>query len=794
MLSKLRRTPSKLIERRRSKLGLGRDKAGADNNKELVLPPPYERLVESEEADPALTAGSSSASPGGPFTPSSSGQTRSSGDCPAAQSPQGLTADEGHTPSDSPFGDGTKRRPLSPQGSLYPSSHLENASSCEDRPLFCACQDCEDAWLSSQQIDARRQKMPAQRVTSDEEDRAEVEVLYARLEKTVYLTKKIQTSLTRLETSGARVKEAVGPIYGNTQKLQVLGQNIDRVIGAIDKLQEPLDIRAREERIIRAGPQKAGLSDFLGSLQRTSEALAKLKATNLRSNQNAISELTYLLTSGNQQLEKVFEEILREDSRPVEPLFYITKQKPFPTLPQDKTSRLGLINSAALASAAASSSLVNQVAPTAQIYASVRGPYMVSCLQNLSSASMNTAKKKVQDAMYRRGTNGIGTYATAMEALFTTEYENVCSVFGRESWGKVFSLTCRGALTDMSKTLRELDAHIKGNLTTDCFLAYEVVDIVSKLSYQIDTRTGQLKGPFADALKPVRETAKMSLAELLEDIRRRVSSMPAFPPDGAVVPVTTDTMSRLQNMADYLAPLSSILTSLGDGGWKSGGPSNAASTASNAKALDVGADGQQLLAHYCMDSIETLLQSLESKGRTPMNVPKTKSLIGAFLANNVAIVDRMIRSSDLLPLLMKSMSRIDHWRKKGVSMYLDAWKDPSAFLLDVQYTNRGGQRPPSNNSANINSAEIIKGLSSKDKDSIKEKFRGFNSSFDDLVGRHKAFALEREVRALLAREVQAMIEPLYGRFWDRYHDIDKGKGKYVKYDKSQLTGILASLG
>lgn len=65
--------------------------------------------------------------------------------------------------------------------------------------------------------------MVGPRTTSDEEDRAEVEVLYARLEKTVQLTKKIQSSLNRLETSGTNVKEAIGPIYGNTQKLQVVG-------------------------------------------------------------------------------------------------------------------------------------------------------------------------------------------------------------------------------------------------------------------------------------------------------------------------------------------------------------------------------------------------------------------------------------------------------------------------------------------------------------------------------------------------------------------------------------------
>lgn len=63
----------------------------------------------------------------------------------------------------------------------------------------------------------------AARQAADEEARAEVEVLNSRLEKTSQLTKKIQASLTRLETSGRSVQDAIGPIYGNTQKLQVLG-------------------------------------------------------------------------------------------------------------------------------------------------------------------------------------------------------------------------------------------------------------------------------------------------------------------------------------------------------------------------------------------------------------------------------------------------------------------------------------------------------------------------------------------------------------------------------------------
>lgn len=63
------------------------------------------------------------------------------------------------------------------------------------------------------------------RHAADEEAQAEVEVLNSRLEKTSQLTKKIQASLTRLETSGRSVQDAIGPIYSNTQKLQVLGRS-----------------------------------------------------------------------------------------------------------------------------------------------------------------------------------------------------------------------------------------------------------------------------------------------------------------------------------------------------------------------------------------------------------------------------------------------------------------------------------------------------------------------------------------------------------------------------------------
>ena len=72
--------------------------------------------------------------------------------------------------------------------------------------------------------------MVAPRKAAYAEESAEVEVLFANMEKMKGLTKKIQGSLNRLETSGRNVQEAIGPIYTNTQKLQTANHSTHIVI------------------------------------------------------------------------------------------------------------------------------------------------------------------------------------------------------------------------------------------------------------------------------------------------------------------------------------------------------------------------------------------------------------------------------------------------------------------------------------------------------------------------------------------------------------------------------------
>ncbi|KAF9893759.1 exocyst complex component exo70 [Aspergillus nanangensis] len=628
--------------------------------------------------------------------------------------------------------------------------------------------------------------MVAPRNTAYAEESAEVEVLYANLEKLNLLTKKIRGSLVRLETGGNVVKHAIGPIYSNTQSLQITNTNIDKVNEAIDRLRQPLDAKTREEGIIRSGPQNVELPQYLAALRRVEKALVDLNSTNLKSNQKAISDFTSLLNTGTAQLQDLFRSKLSEYVGAIEPLHYLTKELPFPSIPDDTLGELEPI-CAALGSAASHGFQRNDGGhPALRIYADMRGTYITSSLQNLAIASMNTVKRRPTDGPYKQGTNGISIYSKALENIIYAEHDIISHIFTGDQRGLALQATCRSALAEYSKTLRELNQYIKANLMTDCFLAFEIIEVVTAMSYRVDAKTGELKSLFIEALRPVRETAKSSLSELLEETKRKCGSVAMLPPDGGSIPLVNEVMSSLTALTNFSGPLASILTSLGDGNWRT--TSNTASTT----PLDVGPDSSTLLSHFILDMIQAMMVGLEARGRA---FHRSKSVQGVFLSNVFCNVDRSIRQNpDLARYLGSpdSIARIDSFRKRATSTYLEAWKETSHYLLDVQYTSRVAGRPASGGA--VDSSAIVKSLSSKDRDAIKEKFKSFNASFDDLISRHKALYMEREVRSVLAREVQGVLEPLYARFWDRYHEVDKGRGKYVKYDKGGLSAQLAALG
>jgi exocyst complex protein 7 len=261
--------------------------------------------------------------------------------------------------------------------------------------------------------------------------------------------------------------------------------------------------------------------------------------------------------------------------------------------------------------------------------------------------------------------------------------------------------------------------------------------------------------------------------------------------EGSAIPLTVDIMTRLQVFPQYLPTITSIMAAIGDGNWTPASPTSSA--APSLRSFDgslSGPESNALFAHYCSDILETLVSALDSRARLLLKSTQIQSI---FMCNNISVIENMVRTSELGTLLGAVQQRIDTWKSKHLKLYLASWSQASSQLLDVQYTNRASSSGRPTSSGAPDSATVVRGLNTKERDIIKEKFRAFNGTFDTLVANHRNAKMEPDVRALLGGELQHVIDPLYNRFWDRYHEVDKGKGKYVKYSKTDMAAIFAGL-
>ncbi|RPA82072.1 hypothetical protein BJ508DRAFT_414332 [Ascobolus immersus RN42] len=594
------------------------------------------------------------------------------------------------------------------------------------------------------------------------EESAEVEVLEARLAKTVELTTKIAASLARLQLSGTNVETAVKPIYGKTTSLTIRAQNIDATLAALDRVRKPADIVSVEEATIKAGPQKVGLSEYLACLNRLNAGLQSLKQANMRSQQTALKRMTDLLKAGTLEMENLFRQALAEDSNAVEPLHYITKELPFPTFSAQKINVLVVLNNY-LSSPIAQASGLDPDTPS--IYAQIRSTYLVATLSSLSQATLNTAQRSPTDKKpYDKGSNGIIVYLNALEAIFAAEYENICHLFPSNIWTKLYASTVSSEMSALKSTIFELDRVVKANLMLDCFLAFDVIETVTPASSRLGAKTGEKEG-FADALKPIRQTAQASFAVMLEDVRKTVSGLQTLPADNGVLEITQAMMGRLRRLTDYKLAITGLLIGLGDGNWKSA-PTNSSASLPSLTQFDVGADGTTLLAHFCNDVIDALMIQLEAKAKTLIKKPAAVSVL---LINNAFYVESQVKRSELGTIMAGAGVRaIESRRKKAVESYMEPWKEAAAFVTEERFSN-----------------------AKKEKDSVKDKFKNFNALFEELVNRHKAFFwADKDVSSMMRKEV-AFIVPIYAKFWDKYKE--GMRDKYVKWDKQGVEQIVSGL-
>ncbi|KTW31373.1 hypothetical protein T552_00018 [Pneumocystis carinii B80] len=596
-----------------------------------------------------------------------------------------------------------------------------------------------------------------------DDDKADLGVLDETLRKTNELTDKMSTILSTLNYRLEKVEHTLKPIYKTTRTLIKTSENIQGTIAAIDRTRKYFSIIPEAEEIIKKGPD-GNLTFFLNTLRKVKNTLVILRVSNFRSSEKSMLKLTQIWKGGCLQLYEIFQKILLDHSIPLEPLYYTTKGLEFPVIPKEPHSNIVLLSSFFY-----STNSPESIKEIERIYHEIRAEYLSESLKLLSKGSLSTALKRGNN-MYEKNSNGIIIYTQALLGMFKSESLIIRDVFPK-GYENILLTSIYPAIITYSDTVQKLNQHIHQNMSTDFVLSYEIIEEISKIIGFVVSfgNEGPIINELNKCMKMMENTGIYSLSDMIEKIKKKISSITSMPTDGNIFEITIESISRLLYMNAYEETVTNLIMSMKNEEW------NSFLFTNNKKTFDSNTDRKTVYKNFFSEVVDILYSQIDQKARILL---KKNSHLSLFLLNNLSYIEKNIKNTDLSSAIsLNIFEKIAKIKNRYIDEYLETWKGCAENLLDVTYV-RGGI---------TNSAKLT--LGPKERDVIKEKFKNFNNEFDELLKLNKAAVInDIELKSILIGEVKRIVVPLYTRFYDKYFnsDFSKHQEKYIKYDKNTI--------
>ncbi|CAG8459687.1 65_t:CDS:10 [Scutellospora calospora] len=558
-----------------------------------------------------------------------------------------------------------------------------------------------------------------------DEDSADLDFLEENLEKTEELTEKMTSILNVFDDRLVRLEASILAIHKSTQTLSKLVDNIDKTRNGVVEIIGYFDLVEREEVTIKRGPNVNDLDSYLNSIGKCNKAMEVLGAMRLKSSEKIIGQLKQILKAAMLQLEELFRLWLTERSNPIEPLSFLTKKLEIPGIPSVSSKNLKTLSSYL----ATTGLELGYTSEFVKIYIDVRSNYLVKSLTMLAQASISTAEKR-------------------STPVYEKEYEVAEKILPPENVSSSFRDAIQQSLDNFIEIGRILNNRIKKNMQTDIYLAFDIMETLHLnmgAFEEIFKLAGKKDTALSDLIYSLRAVAIRSFPEFLDEIKQSHSTKTSgLPNDGTVHELTITTLQHLKRLTDYPETIESTLLTLGDGNWNASEKDPNFSRDRNGRI-----SGNAVVKHYFSDVLECLAQSLDSKAKTY----KKFTLTSIFLLNNYFYILKSIRTQFMSVLDPEVESKFDKMVKKWNDTYQDTWKSCFSNLMDYTWV-RGGALKTT--------------LGSNEKQTVKEKFKNFNTEFDELYKVHKGYSMpDPELRNQVIRDIRAVLIPMYNRFLEK---------------------------
>ncbi|XP_065708132.1 exocyst complex component 7 isoform X9 [Patagioenas fasciata] len=678
--------------------------------------------------------------------------------------------------------------------------------------------------IPTEEVSARRREIEG-KLKQEEET---LSFIKESLEKSDQLTKNMVSILSSFESRLMKLENSIIPVHKQTENLQRLQENVEKTLSCLDHVISYYHVAKDTEKIIKEGPT-GRLEEYLNCMDKIQKAVEYFQDNSPDSPE--LNRVKSLFERGKESLESEFRSLMTRHTKPVPPILIldlISGDDEMET--QEEMSLEHLPESVLHDIIRISGWLVengrNQDFMT--VYFQIRSVQLDRSIKGLkdhfrksssssgvpySPAIQNKRKdtptkkpikrpgtiRKAQNLLKQYSQHGldgkkgasnlipmegrddvfdieIDAYIHCVSAfvkLAQSEYQLLTEIVPEHHQKKTFDSLIQESLDNLimegdnivSAARKAIIRHDYSAVLTIFPILKHLKQMKPEFDQVLQGTAAGTKNKLPGLITSMETTGAKALEEFADNIKNDPDKEYNMPKDGTVHELTSNAILFLQQLLDFQETAGAMLASQ--------------ETSSSASSYS-SEFSRRLLSTYICKVLGNLQLNLLSKSK----VYEDPALSAIFLHNNYNYILKSLEKSELIQLVAVTQKTAERSYRELIEQQIQTYQ--RSWLKVTEYISE----------RNLPVFQPGVKLKDKERQMIKERFKGFNDGLEELCKIQKAWAIpDVEQRDKIRRAQKHIVKETYGAFLNRYGNVPftKNPEKYIKYQVDQVGEMIEKL-
>ncbi|XP_034960416.1 exocyst complex component 7 isoform X1 [Zootoca vivipara] len=674
------------------------------------------------------------------------------------------------------------------------------------------------------------------------------------LEKSDQLTKNMVSILSSFESRLMKLENSIIPVHKQTENLQRLQENVEKTLFCLDHVISYYHVAKDTEKIIREGPT-GRLEEYLACMAKIQKAVEYFQDNNPDSPE--LNRVKLLFEKGKESLESEFRSLMARHSKPVPPILildlitlddelesqedvtlehlpesvlqdivrisgwlveYGRNQDFMNVYYQIRSSQLdrsikglkehfrknssssGVPYSPAIQNKRKDTPTKKPIKRPVLIPGTIRKAqnllkqYSQQCLDGKKGASNlipmeghehDLRVKHLSDTLSDKHGPAAGrddmldmeidAYIHCVSAfikLAQSEYQLLTEIIPEHHQKKTFDSLIQESLENLmiegdnivSAARKAIIRHDYSAVLTIFPILRHLKQTKPEFDQVLQGTAASTKNKLPSLITSMETTGAKALEDFADNIKNNPDKEYNMPKDGTVHELTSNAILFLQQLLDFQETAGAMLASQ--------------ETSSSASSYS-SEFSRRLLSTYICKVLGNLQLNLLSKSKV-----YEESLSAIFLLNNYNYILKSLEKSELIQLVAVTQKNAEKSYREHIEQQITAYQRSWLKVTD-SFLDR-------------NLPVVQPGVKLKDKErqAIKDRFKGFNDCLEELCKIQKAWAIpDTEQRDKIRKTQKNIVLETYSALLSRYGNVPftKNPEKYIKYRVEQVGEMIEKL-